>query len=306
MLNGIINVLKPSGMSSHDVVAYVRKIIEEKKVGHSGTLDPSAVGVLPIFIGKATKAAAYAIEGTKSYRAEIKLGVITDTGDNDGIEISKDDWKKYIKEEDFHYTITNILKSFEGKSRQIPPMYSAVKVNGQKLYNLARQGKEIDREPREIEISKIEMVSCSYKEGTILFDVDCSKGTYIRVLCGDIGRKIGCGAHMSFLIRTKSSDFNIKDSYTLEEIKTAHEENSISKIIIPVDEIFQNYRKYVITDKNALAKLMNGCCIAVKELGIDSIVNEVLAIYSDYEFIGLADLFAEDNTTYLKVKKFFV
>ncbi|MGE5473832.1 MAG: tRNA pseudouridine(55) synthase TruB [Ignavibacteriales bacterium] len=305
-MNGIINVLKPSGMSSHDVVAYIRKTIGIKKVGHSGTLDPSAVGVLPVFIGKATKAVSYAIEETKSYRTEMKLGVITDTGDKDGKEIAVDDWKKYINEEEYYSNIDSILKSFKGKYAQIPPMYSAIKVNGQKLYNMARQGKEIDRPPREVEINRIEIISCDYNEGLILFDVDCSKGTYIRVLCEDIGKKIGCGAHMSYLIRTQSSKFNIKNSYTLEEIKTAYEKNLLSEIIMPVSELFNIYEKQVITDKNSLAKLMNGCYIEIKEIGINNTGNEVVALYSEHEFIGLADIFKENDKTYLKVKKFFV
>ena len=301
-------MLKPPGMSSHDVVAYIRKITGIKKIGHSGTLDPSAVGVLPIFIGKATKAVDYAIEGNKSYRAELKLGVITDTGDKCGNILSNYDWRKYIKEKEYNVQLNNIMQSFKGKSQQIPPMYSAIKVNGQKLYNLARQGKEIERESRQIVISKIEIINSSYKEGLALFDVDCSKGTYIRVLCEDIGKKIGCGAHMSYLIRTKSSSFCIKDSYTIEEIKYLYESNNLLQALIPAEKLFYNLKKYVITDKNDINRFMNGCSIAINDTELENTQSQsqIVTIYINDEFIGLADCYKDENNLLLKIRKFFV
>jgi len=305
-LNGIINVLKPSGMSSHDVVAHIRKIIGIKKVGHSGTLDPSAVGVLPIFIGKATKAAEFASGGTKSYRTELKLGVITDSGDKDGNVIATKDWRDYIKKDNFTSVLNNIIQSFQGKSLQIPPMYSALKINGQKLYNLARQGKEIPRALREIEISEIKLISSSYKDGLVLFDVDCSKGTYIRVLCEDIGKSIGCGAHMSYLIRTRSSRFCIQDSYTIEQIKHLQENNNLSQALIPVETLFEAFKKYVITDDNQKKGFMNGCSIEIVDTEWIKIQPQILSVYINNEFIGLADLFEYERNNFLKVRKFFV
>ena len=305
-LNGIINVLKPPGMSSHDVVAHIRKIIGIKKIGHSGTLDPSAVGVLPIFIGRATKTVEYAIEGTKSYRAELKLGVITDTGDKDGNIISTDDWKKYFKQYNYEDTLEKVIQSFKGKSKQLPPMYSAIKINGQKLYNLARQGKEIRRAEREIEINEINIISSSYEEGLVLFDVDCSKGTYIRVLCEDIGRNIGCGAHMSYLIRTKSSGFCLQESHTIEEIKDIHEKNRLLEYLIPIEKLFSSYTKYVVADENQIKMFMNGCRINIDDTTILKDEPQVISVYINEKLVGLANIFEEENNKFIKVKKFFV
>ncbi|MGE5329120.1 MAG: tRNA pseudouridine(55) synthase TruB [Deltaproteobacteria bacterium] len=305
-MNGIINVLKPSGMTSHDVVAYIRKITGIKKVGHSGTLDPSAVGVLPVFIGKATKAVDYALEGFKSYRVEMKLGITTDTGDKDGNILSSDNLSNYIKEENFDTELNKIIQSFKGKTYQIPPMYSAVKINGQKLYNLARQGKEIIREARKIDISRIEIINFSYKEGIVLYDVDCSKGTYMRVLCEDIGKKIGCGAFMSYLIRTKSSSFCIQDSYTIEEIKHMQENNNLSQALSSVEKLFGSLPEYVITNEEQIKKFMNGCEISINQINFKNSYPQIIRIYIDNEFIGIADCYKNEEKNYcLKVRKFF-
>ena len=300
-------MLKPPGMSSHDVVAHIRKIIGIKKIGHSGTLDPSAVGVLPIFIGKATKAVEYAIEGTKAYRAELKLGVITDTGDKDGNVIATDDWRKYFNQNNYEAALKKIILSFKGKSKQIPPMYSAIKINGQKLYNLARQGKEIQRTEREIEISEINIINSSYEEGLVLFDVTCSKGTYIRVLCEDIGKNVGCGAHMSYLIRTKSSGFCLQEAHTIEEIKDMHEKNKLLNYLMPVEKLFSHFIKYVITNESQKKMFMNGCKINIDDTTLLKEEPQVVSVYVNEELVALADVFFEEkNNKYIKVRKFFV
>jgi tRNA pseudouridine55 synthase len=196
MTAGIINVLKPPGMTSHDVVAFIRRLYGEKRVGHAGTLDPAAAGVLPIFIGRATRLLEYSADGEKSYRAEISWGYETDTGDDTGKII----FSAPCVVPDFDQ-LNEILHSFVGTSEQIPPMYSAVKIGGKKLYELARQGIAIDRPARTIEIRSIALKKLTDKKA--IFDVTCSKGTYIRALCTDIGRKAGCPAVMSFLVRTR-------------------------------------------------------------------------------------------------------
>lgn len=193
-MNGLILVIKPPGMTSFDVVAYLRGILKVKKIGHAGTLDPAAGGLLPICLGKATKAIEWFMDFDKSYRAEMVLGVVTDTQDAEGNIIEKNQVTVDIN------TIKETVNSFVGKYKQTPPMFSAVKINGKRLYDLARQGKEVQRKARQVEIFNIAGVNVKqdYESTIVRFDVDCSKGTYIRTLCHDIGQRIGCGAHVLF------------------------------------------------------------------------------------------------------------
>lgn len=216
MIDGIFNVLKPPGMTSHDVVSVMRKILQTKKVGHGGTLDPMAAGVLPVFAGKATRLLEYALEGSKAYRAIITFGSQTDTGDEEGEIIATSqvvplDPKK----------IVSVLQGFEGEGKQIPPMYSAISYQGQKLYKLARQGLEIEREPRNIHIHSLKMVE--YTGEQLIVDVECSKGTFIRTLSEDIARMFGMVGTMSFLLRYRVGDFQLETARTLEEIAEDYE-----------------------------------------------------------------------------------
>jgi len=211
-LDGIINVLKPAGISSHDVVQRVRKILKTKKVGHTGTLDPDAVGVLPVCAGKATRLVEYLSSATKRYRALMCFGYETDTLDGSG-QVTKSTQLPIVNRQG----LEKILENFLGKSEQVPPMFSAVKINGQPLYKLAREGKEIERQARKIEIYDLKVID--YNQKTALIDVTCSKGTYIRTLCQDIGRALNSGAYMSFLLRMQSGIFQIKDAVTLEEME---------------------------------------------------------------------------------------
>ncbi len=206
-----MNVNKPKGMTSHDVVDEIRKLVGREKVGHTGTLDPEATGALPIAIGKATKIIQF-LEGEKGYRATMKLGITTDTQDMTGKVIAKSD-EINIPEE----RIRKIFKNFLGKIEQIPPMISALKVKGKRLYKLAREGKRVERLRREIEIYNLNLLN--YEPPEVTFEVNCSRGTYVRTLCHDIGKTLDCGACLKALVRTKSGIFTLKESHPLEELK---------------------------------------------------------------------------------------
>lgn len=253
-MDGIINVYKEAGFTSHDVVAKLRGILHQKKIGHTGTLDPAATGVLPVCIGKATKVCELLTEKDKTYQAVCKLGVVTDTQDMTG-EILEENSIQDITPEDIYQTVD----SFLGKSLQIPPMYSALKVNGKKLYELAREGKEVEREPRPIFISKIEILQLDIEEQTFTMEVTCSKGTYIRTLCHDIGQKLGVGAAMQNLVRTRVANFLIEDALTLDTISKLIDENleEFYRKVYPVDSLFPNYQKLQIRSEYA-SKLANG------------------------------------------------
>ena len=223
MINAVINLLKPPGMTSHDAVSFVRRIYKQKRVGHSGTLDPAAAGVLPIYLGNATRLVEYGDDFDKEYRAEILFGMSTDTGDDTGAVIST------LPVEEAHLeNLESVVNSFAGIYEQVPPMYSALKVNGRKLYELAREGKEVERAARQVRIQSIRLL---YKQNDRAgIHVACSKGTYIRTLCEDIGDRIGIPATMAFLLRTRVGPFDIDQAATLEEI-TANP----ASVVLPSD-----------------------------------------------------------------------
>lgn len=205
-----MNVLKPAGMTSHDVVSFVRRLLKTKKIGHTGTLDPGVAGVLVLCVGKATRLVEYILESGKKYRAELQLGLVTDTQDISGKVIAS------VQPDVASADLIDVLTKYQGCIAQLPPMYSAVKQNGQKLYELARQGMEVERKPRSVFIYDLQLRK---RQGArVTFDVSCSKGTYIRTLCHDIGQDLGCGACMTQLIRTAVGPFLLADSWTLEEL----------------------------------------------------------------------------------------
>ncbi|MFV9567507.1 tRNA pseudouridine(55) synthase TruB [Thermoanaerobacter mathranii] len=212
-MEGILNILKPPGMTSHDVVDFIRKIYNTRKVGHTGTLDPDAAGVLPVCVGGATKFVSYLVEQDKRYRFEITFGFSTDTLDKSG-KIIKSGPVRFLKEKE----LRQVLREFEGKIKQIPPIYSAKKIKGKKLYEYAREGKIIDIPPIEVTIYNIDLVEYE-SPYQVLIDVKCSKGTYVRALVRDICKKLNMPGYMSMLIRTEVGAFRIEDAYTLEEIK---------------------------------------------------------------------------------------
>ncbi len=248
-MNGILVVDKPEGWTSHDVIAKLRRLLSERRIGHSGTLDPMATGVLPVFVGRATRAVQFAESDEKEYIASIKLGTTTDTLDITGQVLTQ----RYalIPREAFIKT----LELFKGESMQIPPMYSAVKIGGKKLYELARNGVSVERQPRRIVISELELLS-EQPDG-FSFRVVCSKGTYIRTLCGDIGEKLGCGAVMSALRRTRAGIFKESDALSLEQIAETALNAKAEALLRGVDTLFLAYPS-VTVDKNAEAKLRNG------------------------------------------------
>lgn len=258
MVHGVINIKKEKGFTSHDVVAKLRGIIGQKKIGHTGTLDPDAMGVLPVCLGKATKLCDMLTDKDKTYETVLLLGKTTDTQDISGTVLSE----KTIDGID-NDAVERCIGGFVGEYLQVPPMYSALKVNGKKLYELAREGIEIARKARpvvihEIRIKKIELPR-------VRMEVSCSRGTYIRTLCYDIGEKLGCGACMEELVRTKVSRFTLEDSFTLEEVIAKKEAGTLSEIIIPIDEMFSQYK--AITIKPAYEALVcNGNMFFVKHI----------------------------------------
>lgn len=232
-MNGILNIYKEAGFTSHDVVAKLRGILKQKKIGHTGTLDPDAEGVLPVCVGNATKLCGMLTEKEKTYQAVLLLGQETDTQDLSGKVLHKSEIT--VSGE----AVRDAILSFQGSYDQVPPMYSALKVNGKKLYELAREGKEIERKSRkvtlhEISISRIELPEAS-------FTVTCSSGTYIRTLCHDIGGKLGCGGCMKSLLRTRVDRFRIEDSLRLSQIEEKMAAGRISECLIPVDKMFEHY-----------------------------------------------------------------
>ncbi len=243
LMNGIINIYKEKGYTSHDVVAKMRGILKIRKIGHTGTLDPDAEGVLPVCIGKATKVVDLIVEKDKTYEAVLKLGIMTDTQDMTGNVLA-------TAEVDFDLCrIEEAARGFIGGYDQLPPMYSAIKVNGKKLYELARQGKEIERKTRRIEIRNIEILDYDRNEHEVRLRVDCGKGTYIRTLLHDIGAVLGCGGAMKSLIRTRVGSFNLSDALRLEQVKEYLLNNSIHEHIIPVDDMFLSYPGIIVDEK---------------------------------------------------------
>ena len=218
-MDGFINVLKPTGLSSHDVVDIVRRIFKQKRVGHAGTLDPAAAGILPVALGRAARLVEYMEGADKSYRAEIAFGYATDTGDVYGDVIERVENPMLPSEEE----LRSVLGQFVGEIEQTPPAYSAIKVGGQRAYDLARQGAAVEMRARTVRIDQLELVHADAAHARILVDVDCAKGTYIRSLCTDIGTALGLPATMRFLLRTRVGGFMLADSYTLEELAEVQE-----------------------------------------------------------------------------------
>jgi len=267
-MDGILIINKPKGYTSHDVVNILRKELNTKKVGHTGTLDPNATGVLPVLIGQATKLSKYLIEHDKTYIAELKLGKKSSTGDIEGEIIETKKVPILSKEK-----IEEVLKSFLGKQMQTPPIYSSIKINGKKAYEYARAGEQVEIPPREIEIYDIKLMD--FKEDSICFEVSCSKGTYIRVLCEDISEKLGTVGLISNLTRTKVDEFEIEKSITLEQIKNKEE---IS--IISIEEAFERKEKIILSDK-IKEKFLNGVKISVEN------EDDIYRIYNNDIFLGL-------------------
>ncbi len=270
-MNGIIIINKPLGKTSHDMVSFMRRVTRIKKIGHTGTLDPMAEGVLPICIGNATKVADMLTADNKSYVAELVLGMTTDTLDSEG-EILSQCEVKCTREE-----IENVIQSFVGEVEQIPPMFSAIKQNGQKLYELARAGIEVERKPRKITIQNISILDINEEDNTVTISVDCSKGTYIRTLCEDIGIKLGVGAYMNRLTRTKSGIFNIDNALTTKEIESLANEGKLEDYLKSVDSVFSHMQSIHLNEKQTKS-VING--VRMSWRGIDE--GESVRVYDNF------------------------
>lgn len=234
MVHGVVNINKEKGYTSHDVVAKLRGIVGQKKIGHTGTLDPDATGVLPVCLGKATKLCDMLTDKSKTYETVMLLGKTTDTQDISGEVLSEGNWGSIDEN-----SVMKCIEEFVGDYMQIPPMYSALKVNGKKLYELAREGIEIERKARPVVIHEIKVLDMNLPR--VRMEVSCSKGTYIRTLCHDIGQKLGCGACMEELTRTKVSRFELADSLTLAQVAEMKETGRLDEILVPIDAMFSEY-----------------------------------------------------------------
>ena len=290
-MNGIIVINKPKDYTSFDVVAVMRRLLSEKKIGHTGTLDPMATGVLPILVGRTTKLQSFILEADKEYIATFQLGVTTDTLDITGKVLSS------VTSQVKALELKDVLASFRGKIKQVPPMYSAVQKNGVRLYDLARKGIEVEREAREVTINELRLLRFDEASQSGTFLVNCSKGTYVRTLCDDIGKKLGCGAVLTNLQRTKTCDFDIKNSITLDEARELAANGVLHKSILPCDVVLKQYKAVKLPDAQ-VNRFKNG-----GKLSLDRISNlgrlekdELVRVYSrDDKFIGLGKASPEKN-----------
>lgn len=287
-MNGIILVDKPQNWTSHDVVAKLRGVLHERRIGHSGTLDPLATGLLVVFVGRATRAIEFAEADSKEYLAGLRLGVSTDTQDITGNIVAE---SAALPDE---AALREALGRFIGDIEQIPPMYSAIKIGGKKLYELARRGESVERAPRKITVSAIDIAG---RDGDdYILNISCSKGTYVRTLCSDIGEALGCGACMSSLRRTRAGVFSIDDAHSLADIEAAVREGRLSDIILPVDTLFASFPKLTVS-QSAAKRLKNGNIIKI------SAEDGEYKVYSDSdEFLLLGRVEGEKLKT---IKSFY-
>lgn len=271
-MNGIILIDKPKEYTSHDVVAIIKKISKEK-VGHTGTLDPNATGVLPLLIGKATGISKYLINHDKTYIATLKLGIKTDTADAEGMVIEEKEVPILSGK-----IVIEALSSMIGRQTQVPPMYSAIKVNGKKLYEYARQGKTVEVKERNIEIYDMKLVELKLNEAEVVFEISCSKGTYIRTVCENIAEKLNTVGYMKELRRIKVGEFEIKDSINIEDIK--NNQYLLEEKIISIEKFFNDKEKIELNDKE-LQLFLNGVMLTKQN------IEGIYKIYNNDKFIGL-------------------
>ncbi|MCD8801160.1 tRNA pseudouridine(55) synthase TruB [Mammaliicoccus sciuri] len=303
-LDGILAIHKEVGMTSHDVVFKLRKILKTKKVGHTGTLDPEVSGVLPICVGKATRVSDYVMESGKSYRAEVTIGVSTTTEDQTGeiVDQKRVDQNLWDKDE-----MIATLKQLEGDIEQIPPMYSAVKVNGKKLYEYARQNIEVERPVRRVHINSIDLISdIIYQNDTCKFEieVECGKGTYIRTLATQIGALLNYPAHMSHLIRLKSGGFSLEQAIKLDDLREIVEQDKLQDVILPLEYGLNGLTKVTVHDKDIVTRIQNGQKIEKSLIDESKHDGEFVVWYED-KAIAIMDTYDKNETLY-KPKKVFL
>lgn len=302
MIHGVLNIYKEKGYTSHDVVARLRRIVGQKKIGHTGTLDPEAEGVLPVCLGKATKLCDLLTDKDKTYEAVLLLGISTDTQDTTG-KILEEKNTADLREE----AVREVVLSFEGEYDQIPPMFSALKVGGKKLYELARDGKEVERKPRHVQIYRIRILQIDLPR--VRMEVTCSKGTYIRTLCHDIGEKLGCGGCMESLLRTRVERFGVAESLRISEVEQLMDEGTLQEHMIKVDEMFPDYQKVYLTPE-ASAAVRNGNSfrlgdvIWISELSGFQNAERVRVYDEERNFIAVYE-FEKENQLFKIVKMFY-
>lgn len=295
-MNGVINIYKEKDYTSQDVVAKLRGILRQKKIGHTGTLDPDAEGVLPVCVGNATKLFDILTDRTKEYEAVLLLGKVTDTQDISGEVLSESEtWKELTEEE-----VKRVIMSFVPGYDQIPPMYSALKVNGKKLYELAREGKEVERQPRRVDIDDIEIVDITLPRVTMRLSV--SKGTYIRTICHDVGEKLGCGACMESLLRTRAGSFGLDTALKLSEIEKVRDEGRVEDVLVKVDNLFDYEKLHTLPAADKVVH--NGNIFYKRDTVENKKVNGYALVYdSTGTFIGIYE-FKQDENRYKPYKMF--
>ena len=287
MANGIIIIDKPADWTSMDVCAKLRGILKTKKVGHAGTLDPMATGVLPVFVGQATRGVSFAESGEKEYVATLRLGLVTDTQDTSGRTLEERPVAVSAAE------VAAALPAFTGDIEQIPPMYSAIKIDGQKLYELARQGREVARKPRAVTIHALELLE-QLSDTDFVLRIRCSKGTYVRTLCHDIGQALGCGGCMASLRRTMAAGYTLAESHTIDEVQAQGE-----TLLRPVDTLFRQYPEYRVTHPRVEQLCRNGGAFTVKT----PLENGTYRVYGmEGDFLCLSRL---ENGQMTSIKNFF-
>lgn len=295
-MDGVINIFKPKGMTSHDIVSALRKILNTKRVGHTGTLDPNATGVLPICIGKGTRVAEYLLDVDKEYIGELTLGIRTDTQDSEGQVLA---YSSLSVNED---KIINTMEKYVGDIQQLPPMYSALKHKGRKLYELAREGITVERSPRDVTIYNLKIMNIE-ENNKILFRTKCSRGTYIRTLCDDIGMELGTYGYMSYLIRVAVGSFKIDSAYSIDYLKTLSKED-INKIIVPMEAAINHMQKFYVED-DLYFKLINGVMLKI-DMNDNIELGKPLRVYCKNAFIGVGNIIERDSCLYLKMNKVLI
>lgn len=296
-MNGIICIDKPMEFTSFDVVAKIRSIIRIKRIGHAGTLDPMATGVLPIFIGNATKVCDILLDNDKGYRAGFKLGLSTNTQDITGEVLDSRDASAVSED-----AILDAIRSFVGDIMQIPPMFSAVKIDGKRLYKLARQGIEVDRPPRKATIYEIKLLSYNQEDSCGELEIHCSQGTYVRTIIHDLGEMLGVGGVMTSLVRTKSGIFTLLDCITIEEVQKYHEDGTLGSRLLPIDEALAGYNDINLDEKQS-KMFYNGIRLdSTRISGCNSRSGMYRIFDSEGNFMAVGEI---DNDKTLRIKKSF-
>lgn len=292
-MNGIINVFKPKGVTSHGVVSRLRKILNMKRIGHTGTLDPNVTGVLPICIGKATRVSEYLLDSDKEYIGELRLGIKTDSQDSDGLVLDRRP-VNVTREE-----IYQVFDSYKGDIQQIPPMHSAVRHQGKKLYELAREGIVVERKLRDARIYDLDILDIY--DDRVLFKVRCSKGTYVRTICNDIGEDLGCLAYMSHLIRTAVEPFSMEKAYSLDYIEELVAKNDYS-FLLPTDTAVLDFDRIDVED-NHYDQILNGMRVPIKS---DYPSSNLHRIYCKEDFIGIGTIISGRDEFFIQMDKVLI